>query len=171
MTSRCKDTTHAHRSNFDLERRLTIKAAVWYVEHVIMYLLHSYYPSQFPLFKLVLVHTLRNNLEIFDWKKPVCQIDRPQVVRKQTARTSTLILVAVFLHQLWFQVTDPAAHLQAWKLHVPAGAVWPLSFKWLTCFLFGSQCVEFTICIVCFLIKTQTACHIACHFGGDGPRQ
>lgn len=149
MTSRCKDTTHARRSKFDLDHRLTIKVAVWYLYHVFMYwincsqrlLLKCVHILKWYFFKEQILFVFFKNILRIKWL--VIKTYLPQVVWKQTARMSMLILV-VQLHvaslpcQLWCQVTEHAAHLQAWQLQVPAGATWPLSFKWPTCFPFRS---------------------------------
>lgn len=96
----------------------------------------------------------------------VCQMDRPPVASKQTARMSMLILVAFFsapavVSGHW----TPAAHLLARQLHVPAGAMCALSFKWPTCFLFWSRCVELTLSCRFLFNQGQTACH--CHWDSE----
>lgn len=86
--------------------------------------------------------------------------------QKANCRMSMLILVfqldvAPFLRQLWCQVTEHTAHLQAWQLQVPAGATWPLSFKWPTCFLFRSIHILLNLLFASFAFfhSVQAACH------------
>lgn len=95
MTSRCKDTTHARRSNFDLECGLNIKVgATCYYKLITLF----YYSYQFPPHLQISSHThaeerswnFENTLnlcvKLIGLKWPV----------KQTARMSTLIPVVLF---------------------------------------------------------------------------
>lgn len=90
-----------------------------------------------------------------------CQTHRPQVASKANCKNVNANPCCPFYCTScgWFQVTESSAtHLQAWQLHVPAAAMCPLSFKWLTCFLFASHGFEFTKQTACQRLDSKFSC-------------